>query len=44
VIDFTKNVLFSDTVFAQQVDGEMVLLDMNNENYVARGQNTRRDA
>jgi len=26
-------VLFSDTVFAQEVDGEMVLLDMNTENY-----------
>ena len=25
--------IFSDTVFAQEVDGEMVLLDMNTENY-----------
>jgi len=28
-----KKVTFSDTVFAQEVDGEMVLLDMNSENY-----------
>ncbi|HEO97908.1 MAG: PqqD family protein [Campylobacterales bacterium] len=26
-------VIFADTVFAQEVDGEMVLLDMNSENY-----------
>ena len=26
-------VTFSETVFAQDVDGEMVLLDMNSENY-----------
>ena len=26
-------VTFSETVFAQEVDGEMVLLDMNSENY-----------
>ena len=26
-------VVFADTVFAQKVDGEMVLLDMNTENY-----------
>ncbi len=28
-----QKVKFSDTVFAQEVDGEMVLLDMNSENY-----------
>ena len=28
-----KKLIFSDTVFAQQVDGEIVLLDMNTENY-----------
>jgi hypothetical protein len=32
-MDFTKKIIFSDTVFAQEVDGEMVLLDMNSENY-----------
>jgi hypothetical protein len=32
-VDFSQKVLFSDTVFAQEVDGEMVLLDMNTENY-----------
>lgn len=30
---FSNKVLFADTVFAQEVDGEMVLLDMNTENY-----------
>jgi len=29
----TQQVKFSDSVFAQEVDGEMVLLDMNSENY-----------
>ena len=28
-----KRIVFADTVFAQEVDGEMVLLDMNTENY-----------
>ena len=28
-----QKITFSDTVFAQEVDGEMVLLDMNSENY-----------
>ena len=28
-----SKVTFADTVFAQEVDGEMVLLDMNSENY-----------
>ena len=28
-----KKVTFAETVFAQEVDGEMVLLDMNSENY-----------
>ena len=32
-MDLNKKVTFSDTVFAQEVDGEMVLLDMNSENY-----------
>jgi len=31
--DLNKKVNFSNTVFAQEVDGEMVLLDMNSENY-----------
>ena len=30
---FNQKITFSDTVFAQEVDGEMVLLDMNSENY-----------
>ncbi len=29
----TQQVKFADSVFAQEVDGEMVLLDMNSENY-----------
>ena len=29
----TEQVKFADSVFAQEVDGEMVLLDMNSENY-----------
>lgn len=28
-----KKITFADTVFAQEVDGEMVLLDMESENY-----------
>ncbi|WP_292656497.1 PqqD family protein [Nitratifractor sp.] len=32
-MDFSKKVNFSDAIFAQEVDGEMVLLDMNSENY-----------
>ena len=32
-MDLTQKVKFADTVFAQEVDGEMVLLDMNSENY-----------
>jgi len=32
-MDFKQKIIFSDTVFAQEVDGEMVLLDMNSENY-----------
>jgi hypothetical protein len=32
-MDMTARVTFAETVFAQEVDGEMVLLDMNSENY-----------
>ena len=32
-MDFNLKVQFPDTVFAQEVDGEMVLLDMASENY-----------
>jgi len=32
-VDLNKKVIFADSVFAQKVDGEMVLLDMNSENY-----------
>jgi len=32
-MDLSQKIIFSDTVFAQEVDGEMVLLDMNSENY-----------
>jgi ornithine carbamoyltransferase len=32
-MDLNKKVTFAETVFAQEVDGEMVLLDMNSENY-----------
>jgi len=32
-MDLNSKVKFADTVFAQEVDGEMVLLDMNSENY-----------
>jgi len=31
--DLNKKINFLDTVFAQEVDGEMVLLDINTENY-----------
>jgi ornithine carbamoyltransferase len=32
-MDFSKHVSIPDSIFAQEVDGEMVLLDMNSENY-----------
>ncbi len=32
-MDMNSKVTFAETVFAQEVDGEMVLLDMNSENY-----------
>ena len=32
-MNLNKKVTFADTVFAQEVDGEMVLLDMKSENY-----------
>ena len=32
-MELAKKITFADTVFAQEVDGEMVLLDMNSENY-----------
>jgi hypothetical protein len=32
-MDLNSKVTFAETVFAQEVDGEMVLLDMNSENY-----------
>lgn len=32
-MNLKKKVIFSETVFAQEVDGEMVLLDMESENY-----------
>ena len=32
-MDLDQKVIFADTVFAQEVDGEMVLLDMESENY-----------
>jgi len=32
-MDLNQKVTFSETVFAQEVDGEMVLLDMESENY-----------
>ena len=32
-MDLNEKITFADTVFAQEVDGEMVLLDMNSENY-----------
>ena len=32
-MNLNQKIIFSDTVFAQEVDGEMVLLDMKSENY-----------
>jgi ornithine carbamoyltransferase len=32
-MNLNQKITFADTVFAQKVDGEMVLLDMNSENY-----------
>ena len=32
-MDLNQKVTFPETVFAQEVDGEMVLLDMESENY-----------
>lgn len=32
-MNLNKKVIISDQVFAQEVDDEMVLLDMNSENY-----------
>ena len=32
-MNLNQKVSFADTVFAQEVDGEMVLLDMESENY-----------
>jgi len=32
-MDLNIKVVFSDMIFAQEVDGEMVLLDMESENY-----------
>ncbi|WP_456428747.1 PqqD family protein [Nitratifractor sp.] len=32
-MDFSKKVEFSDKLFVQEVDGELVLLDMQSENY-----------
>ncbi len=32
-MDFSKRVRFPETLFAQEIDGEMVLLDMTTENY-----------
>ena len=32
-MDFSHKIQFPDTIFAQEVDGEMVLLDMASENY-----------
>ncbi len=32
-MNLNQKIIFADTVFAQEVDGEMVLLDMNSENY-----------
>lgn len=33
MMNLNQQITFADTVFAQEVDGEMVLLDMNSENY-----------
>lgn len=32
-MNLNQKIIFADTVFAQEVDGEMVLLDMKSENY-----------
>ena len=32
-MNLDQKITFADTVFAQEVDGEMVLLDMQSENY-----------
>jgi hypothetical protein len=32
-MNLDKKVIFSDTVYTQEIDGEMVLLDMVSENY-----------
>ena len=32
-MNLNQKIIFADTVFAQEVDGEMVLLDMESENY-----------
>ena len=32
-MDFSKKIVFSDSVMGREIDGEMVLLDMNSENY-----------
>ena len=32
-MNFNQKIVFADTVFAQEIDGEMVLLDMNSESY-----------
>ncbi len=32
-MNLNQKIRFADTVFAQEVDGEMVLLDMESENY-----------
>jgi len=32
-MNLNQKIIFADTVFAQEVDGEMVLLDMSSENY-----------
>ncbi len=32
-MDMDKKIAFAETIFAQEVDGEMVLLDMGTENY-----------
>lgn len=32
-MDLDQRIILSDTLFAQEVDGEMVLLDMHSENY-----------
>jgi hypothetical protein len=32
-LDFTKQLCLSDTIFSQEIEGEVVLLDMVSENY-----------